>query len=72
MNSLRDKRNKAGLTALALGQLAGVHELRIYAIERGRIPPREGEAQRLALVLNNTPAELFPEHFSEKEKGGAK
>ncbi|MEI6809795.1 MAG: helix-turn-helix transcriptional regulator [bacterium] len=72
MNKLREKRNKAGLTAFVLGNLAGVHELRIYTLERERVPPREGEAGRLAAVLNTTAGKLFPEHYSDEPKGGAK
>ena len=69
-NKLRQARDEASLTALRLGELAGVHEMRVYALERGRIPPRQREAQRIAAALDTTPAELFPGVFSATKKGG--
>jgi DNA-binding XRE family transcriptional regulator len=60
MTTLREARLKARLTALGLGKLADVPEMRVFHIERGRYRPRLDEAQRLARVLGQPVEELFP------------
>lgn len=63
MQDLKTARKRAGLTALALGQAAGVNELRLYQLERGRFPPHRDEAERLAAALGMKPEKLFPALF---------
>lgn len=54
MNCLRTKRLAKGLTALALGKRAGIPEMRVYHLERGRFRPRRDEAERLAKALGTS------------------
>ena len=58
--TLREARDKKGLTALALADAADTNEMRVYAIERGRTLPKLGEAQRMAAVLGVPASKLFP------------
>jgi transcriptional regulator with XRE-family HTH domain len=69
MNRLKELRNGKDLTAFELGARASVREMRVYAIERERVPARPGEAERLAVALDTTKATLFPELFSDHAKG---
>jgi transcriptional regulator with XRE-family HTH domain len=60
-NKVRQAREAAGMTALELAKLAGVSEMRVYSIERGRARVRSDEAARLGAVLVVTPELLFTE-----------
>jgi transcriptional regulator with XRE-family HTH domain len=57
---LRELRTARGLTAHALGMAAGLNEMRVYAIERGRFRPTILEAARMGLVLGCDPLALNP------------
>jgi transcriptional regulator with XRE-family HTH domain len=57
---LKIRRREKGMTALMLARAAGVSEMRIYALERGRAIPRADEAARIAAALATTAADLFP------------
>ena len=60
MSKLRDARQAANLTAYGLGQAAGIREMRIYHLERGRFSPHPDEAERMARVLDQPVETLFP------------
>ena len=60
---LKDARKAAGMTALALGEITGIREDRLYALERGRGRLRRHEALKLATALDVRPAALAPEAF---------
>lgn len=60
---LRLARAARGMTALQLGQMADVSEVRVFALERGRGRLRIEEASRLARALNVPPEEIAPELF---------
>ena len=62
---LRNARRAAGLTALALGELCGVREQKVYMVERGRYSPTRAEAERWSAALGMTPREAFPEIFGD-------
>ena len=49
-----------GLTAIALAEMSGTSEGRIFAIERGRFRPRPNEGAATAHALNQQPQRLFP------------
>ncbi len=68
-SKLREARERAGLSALALGEKSEIHEMRLYSFERKRSHPKPDEAVRLARALGTTPAALFPELAT---KGGGK
>ena len=53
-------RTAAGLTAIALAEIAGTTEQRVYMVERGRYRPRTDEAARIARVLGVSVEALFP------------
>ena len=67
---LRMTRVKLGLTALELGDRAGVKEEKIYQVERGRYLPTREEAEQWAAALNMTAVKAFPELFGKQ--GGRK
>ena len=71
MNRLKELRHAAGLTAAALAEKANTFEMRIYAFERRRYPPRQDEARRIAEVLGADPDELF-RSIASKVKEGAR
>ena len=58
---MTSRRKAAGLSALALGMAAGISEMRVYAIERGRCVPGHEEAAAIARVLGVRPELVFPE-----------
>jgi len=64
--NLKLARVAAGLTALELGEQAGVREEKVYQVERGRYQPTKEEASRWAAVLQMKPEEAFPEIFSKE------
>jgi len=59
----REARRRAGLTALQAGALAGLDEMRIYAIERGRARINIVDAAALGAALGADPKALAPELF---------
>lgn len=61
MTTLREHRMKAGMTAFALAQRAGVTEIRVYHLERARYRPKQVEAKKFARVLGTTVDTLFPD-----------
>jgi len=67
---LRLARLAAGLTALELGERAGIREEKVFQVERGRYLPTHDEASRWATALRMTPAEAFPELFGRSERNG--
>ena len=64
--SLKLKRQAAGLSAAQLAELAGSKEMRIFAFERDRYPPRRDEAVRIAAALNAEAFELWPDLFQQE------
>ena len=52
---LKVARIRAGLTLWDVGQLVGLHEVRISEMERGRRPISEAVAKGLGLELTETP-----------------
>lgn len=60
MTTLKQARDRAGLTALELGKRAEIGENRLYQLERERFPPRLSEASRLSVVLGIPACRLFP------------
>jgi len=58
--TLRSERIKAGLTALEIAQRAGMQEMRVFSLERGRGRVHPDEAKRLADALGTTTGNLFP------------
>ena len=67
--ALKDARETAGLTALALSEETGIRECRLYALERGRGRFHRNEALALANALHTRPEILAPELFGKE--GGA-
>jgi transcriptional regulator with XRE-family HTH domain len=65
---LKEARLSLGLSALELGERAGIREERVFAVERGRYRPRKGEATAWANALNLKPECAFPELFA-RQKG---
>ena len=61
MNYMRQARERAGLTMLALSKATGVGENRLFQLERDRFPPHLSEAARLSVALGVPAAELFPD-----------
>ena len=61
MNAVKSARRRARMTALELGQRAGINEMRVYQLERGRFPPHPDEAAALSRVLGVKVETLFPE-----------
>ncbi len=61
---LKAARLAAGLPAVALGELVGITEQRVYDIERGRYRPRVDEARTWADSLGMPPSVAFPEMFA--------
>jgi len=61
MNSIRDIREKRGLTQERLADLCGLPRPHISAIERGEYRPRIDTAQKIAQALGTTVDELFPQ-----------
>lgn len=60
-------RRERRLTQRQLARLAGISTTTLYRIERGVGGPPEVETlQRLAAVLDTTPAQLFPELLKAK------
>jgi transcriptional regulator with XRE-family HTH domain len=57
---LRELRTARGMTAHALGMAAGLNEMRVFAIERGRFRPKLEEAARMAVILGCDPLALNP------------
>ena len=72
MSTLKELRLAAGLSAAALADKASTFEMRIYAFERRRYPPRPAEAKRIAKALNADPAALFPNLAGKVKEGGAR
>ena len=60
-NKVRQAREAANMTALELAKLAGVSEMRVYSIERGRARVCSAEAARLGAALGVAPELLFAE-----------
>lgn len=60
MNTVRQKRQLAGLTQVALAERAGCDQRTVSGIETGEITPSLPMAQRLAAALDSTVDELFP------------
>ena len=60
---LKTARRAMGLTALQLGEHAGIKEQKVFAVERGRYLPTRDEATRWAGVLGMAPAKAFPAIF---------
>jgi transcriptional regulator with XRE-family HTH domain len=61
---LKEARLALGLSALAFGELAGIREERVFAVERGRYRPRKAEASAWAKALGLKVADAFPELFA--------
>ena len=60
-------RRERRLTQVELAHLAGISTTTLYRIERGvGGPPAVETLQRLAAVLDTTPAQLFPELLKSK------
>ena len=62
---LTNARKTHGLSAAGLAELTGSKEMRIYAFERDRYPPRKDEALRIAAALGVEAFELWPDLFKE-------
>jgi len=61
---LKIARLSLGLTALALGERAAIHEEKVFQVERGRYLPTRDEAIRWAAALGMRPTKAFPEFFA--------
>jgi transcriptional regulator with XRE-family HTH domain len=61
---LKDARRARHLTALALAEITGIKEEKVYQVERGRYAPSREDAIVWALTLGMTPAAAFPEIFA--------
>lgn len=64
---LRFRRRAAGLSAAELATRAGSKEMRVFAFERERYPPRRDEALRIAAVLGADAWEIWPDLFNNGE-----
>ena len=62
---LKQARLAQGLTAIALSELTGIREEKVFAVERGRYMARREEAVTWAAALHMKPEEAFPELFGE-------
>ena len=60
---VRKARRQLGLSALALSELTGIGEDKIFQVERGRYLPTRAEAEAWASVLRQDPEALFPELY---------
>lgn len=60
MNKLKEIRKERGLSQLKLSFLTGIQPSDISRIENGRLRPFPSWRERLAKVLGETEAELFP------------
>jgi transcriptional regulator with XRE-family HTH domain len=67
---LKQAREAARLTALELGEKAGIGENKIYALERGRCRLNRDDAAKLAEALHVPRWELAPNWFTRPAEGG--
>ena len=65
---LKTARRQLGLTALELGDRAGVTEEKVFQVERGRYRPTREEAIRWADVLSIPRETAFPEMFGAEQR----
>ena len=49
-------------TQWKLGQDAGISEVRMSKLARGRVTPRPEEIAKLAALMKRDPQDLFPSH----------
>lgn len=63
--TLTTLRKSRGKSAAALAEQAGSKEMRIYAFERDRYPPRRDEAIRIAAALGAEAWQIWPELFGQ-------
>jgi len=66
---LKEARRALGLSALALGERAGIKEEKIFQVERGRYLPTQAEARSWADALDMPAVVAFPELFTPAERG---
>lgn len=59
-------RMKAGLRQIDIARMLDVSESLVACWETGRLRPRKHHLDRLTVLLNATPEELFPEVFSNE------
>lgn len=67
-NTVRDRREKAGLSQAELGQRLGVSRQTVSSIEHGRYDPSLPLAIRIAVLFNTTVEEVF---FLDEHKPAA-
>jgi len=65
---LKAARRLLGLTALELGDRAGVTEEKVFQVERGRYRPTREEAIRWADALSMPREVAFPEMFGAEQR----
>ena len=68
---LKAAREAAGLTALTLGEMAGIGENKIYALERGRCRLKRDDAAKLADALGVPRWELAPQWHTRPAEGAS-
>ena len=71
-HKMKAARQAAGLTALALSELTGIRECRLYALERGRGRLHADEAKSIASALQVPPWTIAPQWFFAPPEGGAR
>lgn len=52
---------QSGQTQFEIAHQVGISETRLSRLVRGRLPPSEEEAKRIARILRVSPTQLFPE-----------
>ena len=60
---LRRAKECAGLTSMALAEATGISYQRYLSFEKLAVWPKDEEAERIAIVLGETPDDLFPENL---------
>jgi transcriptional regulator with XRE-family HTH domain len=52
---------QSGRSQFEVAQQLGISETRLSRLVRGRLPPSDDEAKRIARILRVSPTQLFPD-----------
>lgn len=63
VNALKYYRDRAGLTQAAIGKELGLDPALMSKMESGLLVPTPEQLEKLADLLNTTPAHLFSKHI---------
>ena len=66
-NNLREVRLKEGMTAAAIGRLAGVNERTVRDVESGKRPAREVTLHRILNGINGNPNRIRKQEYTFDE-----